>query len=113
MVKNTKTLSENEKDWDNPVFKTVYLALALADWKEPGDELLNWLNNNGFCNLTVCPECHVDDFVHVEGCKTGDELEAMAKTRHVEVTCTACQSGSHSDPTVLATGQSCDCPCHR
>ncbi|MDA4119924.1 MAG: hypothetical protein OK436_04995 [Thaumarchaeota archaeon] len=33
--------------------------------------------------------------------------------RRAEVICTACQSGSHSDPTILATGQSCDCPCHR
>jgi hypothetical protein len=26
-------------------------------------------NESGNCHLTVCPECHVDDFVHVEGCK--------------------------------------------
>lgn len=26
------------------------------------------LNANGLAHRTVCPECHVDDFVHVEGC---------------------------------------------
>ena len=27
-----------------------------------------YLNQNGYCSLTVCPECHIDDFIHVEGC---------------------------------------------
>lgn len=33
-----------------------------------GDELLKILNHPEGCpNLTVCPECHVDDFCHDEG----------------------------------------------
>ena len=26
------------------------------------------LNRSGAASLTVCPECRVDDFTHVEGC---------------------------------------------
>lgn len=32
------------------------------------------LNRNGKCAWTVCPECQVDDFVHVEGCKIGERI---------------------------------------
>jgi hypothetical protein len=32
-------------------------------------ELAVVLNRNGAANLTVCPRCRVDDFVHVEGCQ--------------------------------------------
>jgi len=31
------------------------------------------LNRNGACNLTVCPECKVDDFTHAENCKIYEE----------------------------------------
>ena len=41
------------------------------------DRVTAWLNRNGFCNLTVCPECRVDDFVHVEDCVIGLALEKM------------------------------------
>jgi len=35
---------------------------------EFGDEVNNIVN--GICpNLTVCPDCHIDDFCHVEGCE--------------------------------------------
>ena len=30
--------------------------------------LLGVLNRNGAAHLTICPRCHVDDFVHVENC---------------------------------------------
>ena len=30
------------------------------------------LNRNGRANWTVCPECSVDDFTHVEGCSLID-----------------------------------------
>jgi hypothetical protein len=33
------------------------------------------LSLNGAANLTVCPECLVDDFVHVQGCCVGNELD--------------------------------------
>lgn len=26
------------------------------------------LNRNGCANWTVCPQCRVDDFCHIEGC---------------------------------------------
>ena len=32
------------------------------------DELTGVLNRNGCANWTVCPECRVDDFSHIEGC---------------------------------------------
>ena len=30
------------------------------------------LNAQGHANKTVCPECHIDDFQHVEGCSKLD-----------------------------------------
>lgn len=42
--------------------------MALAKEESNGTEVMDWLNLNGFANLTICPECHVDDFTHVEGC---------------------------------------------
>lgn len=49
------------------------------------DELMDVLNRCGAANMTVCPECRVDDFTHVEGCVLGDlcdrdrnELDAEA-----------------------------------
>lgn len=33
------------------------------------------LNDNGGANITCCPECSVDDFVHVEGCSVGAEVD--------------------------------------
>ena len=66
--KNPQQRSESSKDWSNPAFQDVYLALAREDRIQDDNKMLDWLNANGFCNLTVCPECHTDDFVHVEGC---------------------------------------------
>lgn len=42
-----------------------YKILALANELV---EIYDVLNRNGAANFTVCPHCHVDDFVHVEGC---------------------------------------------
>ena len=44
-----------------------YSQLFLLDLLNDG-EVATYLNNNGFASKTVCPECHVDDFTHVEGC---------------------------------------------
>jgi hypothetical protein len=75
---NPKELSENEKDWDNPIFVSIYAALATAGTlNDQEGQVCSWLNNNGFCNLTCCPMCHVDDFTHVEGCKLGNLLDKM------------------------------------
>lgn len=73
-------LRENSKDWENAAFGRIYAALAMADRQEPGDDLPNWLNLNGFPNLTVCPECHVDDFTHVEGCRIAAALDQATAT---------------------------------
>lgn len=72
-------LSENDKDYDALAFKKIYLALAITDAQDPGDSIPDWLNANGFANMTCCPECHVDDFGHVQGCKVGNFL-ALAET---------------------------------
>ena len=42
------------------------------------------LNNNGAPNLTVCPECHVDDFTHVEGCKLGEKCRKQASEYSIQ-----------------------------
>lgn len=73
-------MTENEKDWRNPVVRQIYFVLACAD--SNGSDVVNWLNRNGFCNLTVCPECHVDDFVHVENCVLGELLHS-AEAEHM------------------------------
>ena len=44
-----------------------YQILDAADNESDG-EVARILNENGCANLTVCPECFVDDFTHVEGC---------------------------------------------
>jgi hypothetical protein len=54
-------------DGDNPINEEIYLLLEELDINRAGD-VSKFLNNNGYGNLSVCPECHVDDFVHVETC---------------------------------------------
>ena len=73
---NRLHINENEKDWDNPIVEKIYASLAQADLQEDG-QIAAWLNANGFCNLTCCPRCHVDDFTHVEGCQMGDALNII------------------------------------
>lgn len=46
-----------------------HLYLMLQELQDIKPELCGWLSSNGYTNLTVCPRCKVDDFVHVEGCK--------------------------------------------
>lgn len=51
---------------DNPVDKEIYFVLEEMDM-DSGGEVVKYLNT--ICpNLTVCPECRVDDFVHIQGC---------------------------------------------
>ena len=47
--------------------KEDYLLLQQADLGAHGT-VVGVLNRNGCANWTVCPECRVDDFSHVEGC---------------------------------------------
>ncbi len=70
-------MRESEKDYDNPAFNRVYMALAVREIVEENLEFVNWLNHNGFANLTCCPYCHVDDFAHVQGCKIGRAIEEL------------------------------------
>jgi hypothetical protein len=44
-----------------------YIKLFRANFISDG-EVVQVLNSNGCPNMTVCPECFVDDFCHVEGC---------------------------------------------
>ncbi len=71
-------MSENEKDWGSPAFLQIYSALAATDISSDG-RVSEWLNSNGFSNLTVCPHCRVDDFTHVEGCLLGKGIDTMAR----------------------------------
>jgi hypothetical protein len=52
---------------DNPIEDEIYLVLEEMDI-DTGGAVAAHLNsiNPG---LTVCPKCHVDDFVHVESCE--------------------------------------------
>lgn len=68
--------NENYKDYANPVFVKVYSALSMVD-REPGEGVCDWLNVNGFANMTCCPICHVDDFTHVEGCPLAKYLDSF------------------------------------
>lgn len=57
----------------------IYLALEKLDI-ETDCEVSRFLNKNGYPNLTCCPNCHVDDFVHVEGCKFSEnEISVVDK----------------------------------
>lgn len=44
-----------------------YDELFVDDYVSNG-KIATQLNAIGLCSKTVCPECHVDDFCHVEGC---------------------------------------------
>lgn len=47
-----------------------YAQLNILDVLCEG-EIAAYLNSEGFAHKTVCPECRVDDFCHVEGCSQG------------------------------------------
>lgn len=48
--------------------ENIYLSLEACDIIN-AYEVSRILNGKGYANLTVCPCCHVDDFVHVESCE--------------------------------------------
>jgi hypothetical protein len=85
-----KTQSENDKDWSNPVFRSIYQVLAVLDSQSEDGQVYRWLNANGFCNVTVCPECSVDDFTHFQGCALGESIrlssESVRLQRQTKVT---------------------------
>ena len=51
-------------------YKYLYLMLAKLDWALSDTEIkgktLLGIVNTACPNMTCCPECRVDDFVHVE-----------------------------------------------
>jgi hypothetical protein len=53
-----------------------YDELLIEDYKRDG-EVAEALNAQGLCYKTVCPECHVDDFTHVEGCSKQEILDNL------------------------------------
>jgi hypothetical protein len=58
---------EQPKKTPQELASMPYDDLYVEDYVSNG-KLAQILNENGFCNKTVCPECGVDDFTHVEGC---------------------------------------------
>jgi hypothetical protein len=55
--------------------KKEYIELAVAAYFFEG--IIKTLNSNGAANFTVCPECHIDDFTHVEGCTISKEVDGQ------------------------------------
>lgn len=51
-----------------------YLELQRMDIATDG-ALRKFLNGHGHASWTGCPRCHVDDFVHVEGCALIPKIE--------------------------------------
>jgi len=56
----------------------TYIELQKLDYISNG-KLTKILNDNGVPNLTVCPQCKVDDFVHVVGCSYQPSAWQIAK----------------------------------
>ena len=54
--------------------KKDYMILANLDSISKGS-LMRVLNRNA-PNLTICPECHVDDFTHLDTCSICRECNA-------------------------------------
>lgn len=52
----------------------IYKVLEELDIDEHF-EVSKFLNSKGYANLTVCPKCRIDDFIHVEGCPLNSSKE--------------------------------------
>lgn len=57
------------------------------------------------CNMTCCPECHIDDFTHCEGCSISKELDAWEKKQSPQNHATQ-ELGSEDEP---SEGQALGC----
>lgn len=55
------------------ILVNAYVKFAKMNQELPVTE--KYLKNNGYNIMTVCPECHVDDFTHVEDCGLAKEHE--------------------------------------
>lgn len=60
------------------VTRRAYIILAKLEREYPRTYDITQEN---CCNLTCCPECHLDDFCHFEGCSIGAMLDGMKKKK--------------------------------
>lgn len=58
------------------ISKQDYIELSLIN--EVHDNLVSILCRSGATNLTCCPECSIDDFIHVEGCSIDEEVKVKS-----------------------------------
>lgn len=61
------------------ISKQDYIELALIN--EVYDELVGILCRSKSANLTHCPECDLDDFLHEDWCCIGEEVKAKSAMR--------------------------------
>ena len=71
----------------HPNSKMVTFILN-AIYEKFGDEAYR-IVQNACPNLTVCYNCRIDDFCHIEGCKLASEAEKHARNEKVEGTSNA------------------------
>ena len=64
---NTDYIKKREVSWETRRYKLLEYFVITS--KKYGDYLYSYINATD-ANLTACPECGMDDFIHVEGCKT-------------------------------------------
>lgn len=60
-------MNSNQQKEAADIILVAYLNMEKLSATVP--DLHKYLNANGYCGHTVCPECGIDDFVHVEGCE--------------------------------------------
>lgn len=61
--------NKNKSSKELTIEEEVYLTLESLDNINTGYQVSRFLNGKGYANLTVCPCCRVDDFVHIENCE--------------------------------------------
>lgn len=68
-ARQTKKERKIKVDWNTRRYKLLEHFYLTS--KKYGSYLYSYINATD-AHLTVCPECHVDDFCHIEGCKTAN-----------------------------------------
>lgn len=53
----------------------LYLLNEISSVTLEDTNLLEILKKNGCINLTVCPECNINNFFHADNCSIYDEVE--------------------------------------
>lgn len=72
-------MSDENKDWGSPAFVKVYIGLAFAYITTPDESVLDWLKANGSAKFACCPDCHLEDFKHEEGCEVFKKIEVAVQ----------------------------------